>query len=143
MDITNRRILVLGGWGLVGMAVVQRLLEKNPQKLIISSLREEEAKEAKNMLSGMFPEVDIETVWGNIFVRESLKDLSRNVLLENDNNRSQLISDIMEKLNDEIISSSFLFSTFKAIFFIYYHIHPDKIFYTRFSPLNNSLTDLQ
>jgi len=109
MDITNRRILVLGGWGLVGMAVVQRLLEKNPRRLIISSLREEEAKEAKKMLSGMFPEVDIETVWGNIFVRESLKDLSRSELLDDDKNRRQLISDIMEKLNDEIIKSSFLY----------------------------------
>ena len=109
MEIANRSILVLGGWGLVGMAVVQRLLEEKPRKLIISSLREEEVKEAKEILSPMFPEVDIATVWGNIFVRSSLRDLSRNVLLGKGVNRRQFISDIMEKLDDNIIKSSFLY----------------------------------
>ena len=109
MDITDRRILVLGGWGLVGMAVVQRLSDKQPRELIISSLREEEAREAHKMLSPMYPDVKITTIWGNIFVRESLKDLSRRELLDSDINRRLLISDIMEKLNDDIVKSSFLY----------------------------------
>ena len=47
MKIQGRRVLVLGGSGLVGMAVCRRLLERTPAELRIHSLRPEESDEAR------------------------------------------------------------------------------------------------
>jgi FlaA1/EpsC-like NDP-sugar epimerase len=39
MEIRNKRVMVLGGGGLVGMAVCRRMLEESPDELIVCSLR--------------------------------------------------------------------------------------------------------
>jgi FlaA1/EpsC-like NDP-sugar epimerase len=44
MDIKDRRILVLGGWGLVGTAVLRKLIFHKPKEIIILSLHKEEAE---------------------------------------------------------------------------------------------------
>jgi len=32
MDIQNKKVLVLGGWGLVGNAVTKKLISENPNR---------------------------------------------------------------------------------------------------------------
>jgi hypothetical protein len=51
MDIEGRKILVLGGYGLVGMAVCRELLAHGAGEIQIHSLRPEEAEEAREELA--------------------------------------------------------------------------------------------
>ena len=46
MDIQNKTVLILGGFGLVGSAVARKLVPENPGKIIITSLFKAEAEEA-------------------------------------------------------------------------------------------------
>ena len=45
MDIKNKSVLVLGAWGLVGNAVTHKLIPESPKKIIITSLKKEEAED--------------------------------------------------------------------------------------------------
>lgn len=51
MNIENRKILVLGGYGLVGTAVCRELLQRKPREIQIHSLRMEESERAREELA--------------------------------------------------------------------------------------------
>jgi hypothetical protein len=51
LNIEKRKILVLGGYGLVGMAVCRELLQRRPQEIQIHSLRIEESERAREELA--------------------------------------------------------------------------------------------
>jgi len=108
MDIKDRNILILGGWGLVGTAVLRKLGEHRPNSIIILSLKEKEALEACQQMEQEFPHIKCIPEWGNIFVREELKDLSRNELMENDVYRGKVLEDTMNAYNQNIAHISFL-----------------------------------
>lgn len=108
MDIRDRRILILGGWGLVGTAILRKLIEHNPSEVVVLSLHEHEAIESCELMKVEAPHVRFVPAWGNVFVRTPLKDLSRNELLNNSDYRRQLREDTMESFNDERLNSSFL-----------------------------------
>jgi len=55
MQIKNSKILVLGGWGLVGSAICRKLMEHEPAELTITSLHQWEAEDAVNQLRKEFP----------------------------------------------------------------------------------------
>jgi hypothetical protein len=67
VNIENRNVLVLGGYGLVGMAVCRELLERRPSRLQIHSLKPEESEEARCELAEEFPDAEIATSSGDIF----------------------------------------------------------------------------
>ena len=46
MDVAGKSVLVLGGYGLVGQAVARRLIPEAPRRIVLLSLRREEAEEA-------------------------------------------------------------------------------------------------
>jgi hypothetical protein len=52
VNLAGKKILVLGGYGLVGMAVCRELLKRRPREIQIHSLREREATEARTELTG-------------------------------------------------------------------------------------------
>ncbi|MFQ6604594.1 MAG: short-chain dehydrogenase [Fidelibacterota bacterium] len=108
MDIRNRRILILGGWGLVGTAILHKLATRKPEKVIVLSLREHEAREACNTMAETYPDISYIPEWGNIFVRENMKDLSRDELLNCDEYRHQLMRDTMESFTEDVLTHSFL-----------------------------------
>ncbi len=108
MDIRNRHILVLGGWGLVGTAILHKLAERQPEKIIILSLLQSEAEGACENMAAAYPDIEFVPEWGNIFVRDSLKDLSRKDLLGNPMYRKRLLNDTMEEFNDQVLDVSFL-----------------------------------
>lgn len=97
MEIKNKDILVLGGWGLVGNAVCRQLLVKQPKSITIASLHQNEAEEAVAGLSARAGETRLTAVWGNIFVRSSLKDLTRDQILQNHEYRLQVAEDVLER----------------------------------------------
>ena len=103
MEIKGKDILLLGGWGLVGTAVCRQLIQKKPNSIIIASLKQNEAEEACEELSGSAGDIKFVPEWGNIFVRTELKDLSRGDLLGDPNNRLTLAADVLEPM---AISSS-------------------------------------
>jgi hypothetical protein len=108
MRIAGRKILVLGGWGLVGMAVCKRLIEKEAKEIVILSLEQWQAEEAVEKLRND-TKVKLVPVWGNMFVRDSLKDLNREQILSSDQNRAILMDDVLNDLSSDILQHSFLY----------------------------------
>jgi len=111
MEISDKTVLVLGGWGLVGMAICRKLLEDHPREIIACSLEKWQADEACQILAKESNEVKLTAVWGNLFVRKDLKDKTRDEILNNAANRSILIHDVFSQLDDEILQHSFLYQT--------------------------------
>ena len=112
MDIKNKTVLVLGGWGLVGNALTRKLVKEEPKQIIVTSLRKEEAEEHVAQLKSDYPNFDENFFipwWGNIFVRNSLKDTDRYELLNSRDTRLTLISDTMEEMNSEILHESSIY----------------------------------
>ncbi|MFQ6618084.1 MAG: short-chain dehydrogenase [Fidelibacterota bacterium] len=111
MVIKNRKVMVLGGWGLVGSTVCKYLMTENPSMLIIASLRKREVEEAEEAIKKEFgnSRTEIRTEYGNLFVRESLKDLSPGEILSNSEYRRQILEDVLPELNNEILERSFFY----------------------------------
>ena len=112
MDIQNKTVLVLGGWGLVGNAVIRKLVSEKPKQIIVTSLRKEEAIDAVTRLREEFlwhEENYFVPWWGNIFVRNEFKDSDRVELLNNRETRNVLMQDTMEEMTDEILQSSSIY----------------------------------
>ena len=108
MEIKGKKALILGGWGLVGQAVTRRMIEDDPAEIVILSLEKWQAEEAVNLMQKLAPHITFKAEWGNIFVRDSLKDLPRQEILNNPENRNLLMEDVLDDLNREIIRRSFL-----------------------------------
>jgi hypothetical protein len=110
MDIREKKVMVLGGFGEVGFAICRELLHQNPKALVVTSLRKEEAltavgelrKEASNS-------VQLTPIHGNLFVRWSMKDASREEILSNPQYQRWLVEDALDELNEEILTSSTLY----------------------------------
>jgi len=112
MDIINKTVLVLGGWGLVGNAVIRKLVPEKPKKIIVTSLFEHEAVEECKRLQEEFswlPEKYFIPWWGNIFVRNSLKDEDRFAILSDPAKRKIMLGDVLDELNEEVLHSSSIF----------------------------------
>lgn len=112
MDIQNKTVLVLGGWGLVGNAVTRKLVPQKPKKIIVTSLRKNEAEDEIIRLHQEFPGMPKDYFvpwWGNIFVRNDFKDEDRYQLLEDKEKRNVLIRDILEEMDEEILKSSAIY----------------------------------
>ncbi|MCZ6818705.1 MAG: polysaccharide biosynthesis protein [Calditrichaeota bacterium] len=116
MEIEGKKVMVLGGWGLVGMAICRQILDENPRELVVLSLTESEAKEAYEILRAtQKTDAVITPQWGNIFVRDTMQGLSRVEILEDDRYRNWLIEDIMEGLSEELLRRSYLYQTVNGV----------------------------
>jgi hypothetical protein len=119
MEIKNKLVLVLGGWGLVGSAICRQIMKHDPKGLIVASLSENEAVEAVTNLRREFPERYPEFFipwWGNLFVRHGLKDMKRDLLMQNSELKKIIYHDIFDELSDDIFKNSslqVLISTYK------------------------------
>ncbi len=112
MDIKNRSVLVLGGWGLVGSAVCRQLMPEQPKRIILTSLLESEAKEAVATMRKEFPQARKDFFvawWGNIFVPHALKDTPRDEILENERWRRMLIDDLLDELTMPVLERSTIY----------------------------------
>ena len=67
MEIQGRRILVLGGSGLVGLAVCRELLELGPRQLQIHTLHLKEAEAAREELAPLVGDTELQVSGGDIF----------------------------------------------------------------------------
>lgn len=117
MDIKNKKVLVLGGWGLVGNAVTRKLVKENPKQIIVTSLQKSEVEEHLEQLKIEFPNLPEDFFvgwWGNIFVRNDFKDENRIKLLSDPEKRKVLMKDTMEEMTEEVLTSSSIFQLLNA-----------------------------
>jgi NAD dependent epimerase/dehydratase family enzyme len=109
MDIQGKKIMILGGWGLVGTAILRRLSLHQPKEVVLLSLKKEEAKTAcENMLKETTG-IDFIPEWGNIFVNHQLKDLPRAEMFSNPEYRTMHLKEVMETLDEKMLTSSWLY----------------------------------
>ena len=111
MEIGKRRVLILGGSGLVGMAVARELLPHVPASLIISGLTQEEAESGVAELAQHAHRdrrTKLVAEWGDLFLLESMKERARADVLAEDAQRARLLDDIFGELNDEVFRRSAL-----------------------------------
>lgn len=109
MDVAKSRILVLGGAGLVGMAISRRLLLHHPQEIIITARTEQELTPSLRELQSISGETTFTGRFGNIFSRRDYKDLGRDAIMQDSAIRRRLVLDTVEPLNDEICHASELY----------------------------------
>lgn len=112
MNINGSTVLVLGGWGLVGSAVCRKLMEFNPARIIVTSLKQHEAEEAVKELFSLYPDSPTDRFipwWGNVFTRTLWKDLPREDILKDSEKRRILVDDCIDELNTEILHTSALY----------------------------------
>ncbi|MGB9774247.1 MAG: short-chain dehydrogenase [Bacteroidota bacterium] len=112
MDITGKTVLVLGGWGLVGSAIVRKIIEEKPSRIILTSLLQSEAEESVAALRNEYPHLGSDYFipwWGNIFVRYELKDKAREEILGDPSYRQMLIEDILDELTEDVLKRSSLY----------------------------------
>ena len=113
MNIQNKTVLVLGGWGLVGSALSRKLVAEHPKHIIITSLKLSEAEDAVLKLEKEFPEKgkNYFIPWGgDIFVRNEYKEMNRFDIISDPLKRRTLMQDIMEELSDEVLKSSSIYN---------------------------------
>ena len=111
MDIQGKTVLVLGGWGLVGSAVCRSLFAEKPARIIVTSLRESEAREAAEELAAEEGADGIEFTpwWGDVFSRFEERTKSRGELLSTAEGRQGMIDDVLSDLSPELLERSALY----------------------------------
>jgi NAD(P)-dependent dehydrogenase (short-subunit alcohol dehydrogenase family) len=110
MELTDRTVLLLGGAGLVGMAVARSMLPHTPARILIGSLRQDEAEEAVARLraSPEAKDIRIDPVWGDLFVPLASSQESRAAMLGDDAQRAGFIDDLYGELTSEVFERSAL-----------------------------------
>jgi NAD(P)-dependent dehydrogenase (short-subunit alcohol dehydrogenase family) len=110
MDLRDKTVLILGGAGLVGIAVARKMLESRPERIVIGSLRREEAEGAVQELraEGHAASVGLDAVWGDLFVPWDMKDMPRSGVVEDPELRARLVDDLYGELTEEVFLRSTL-----------------------------------
>jgi NAD(P)-dependent dehydrogenase (short-subunit alcohol dehydrogenase family) len=108
VDIRDKSVLILGGYGLVGQAVARRLLPEAPRELILLSLRREEAEEAVAALSAESEGVRLQAAWGDVFTFADLKDRPRREVFSDHAQRARLIESLVEPLSEAVAAQYYL-----------------------------------
>ena len=113
MEIEGKNVLVLGGGGMVGIAVCRLLLPYRPSQLVVASRNKSKARQAVVLLEAEFHEstTRIVPVWGDVFLRAEWRDDgagARGAALADTDKRRRLTADILDPLDQGIVDSSLL-----------------------------------
>ncbi len=93
--VLDKCILVLGGAGLVGSQIVREVSHKlRPGKIVVAGLYREEVEDFIRDVSREFPEIEFVSAWGNVFVRDALRDRRRDSMLDDAEAREMLFEDL-------------------------------------------------
>ena len=116
MDIRGKRIMIFGGWGLVGSAIAKQLLEEHPSEMVVTSLRQNEAEEIQKILENhpLNHGTKITGVYGDLFVRDELSSKSKAEIFANPDQVESMIHDIYDDLGSDVVSSSKLYQVMDA-----------------------------
>jgi len=103
MDLKGKKALVLGGFGLVGMAVCRKLAEEGVTEVIVTSLKEDEANSACKLLHSEYSNITFTPAWGDLFVRTDFKDTPRSLVMKDPTKRRTFIRDILDPLTSDVV----------------------------------------
>ena len=109
MELRGATVLLLGGSGLVGMAVARGLLPFRPRRLVITGLTRSEAETGARELSAEAGDVSIESAWGTIFLPQDLADWSRAAILADGRVRRRLVEELLGPATGEVMEQNLLF----------------------------------
>ncbi|MDR0927097.1 MAG: short-chain dehydrogenase [Ignavibacteria bacterium] len=112
MQIENSKILILGGFGLVGSAICRRLMKKSPATIFIASLKKEEAETACELMRNEWHKQDPNMFvpkWGNLFTRTEWKDVPFGEIIGSEKTRVEHIKDVFNDLDGEMLRRSYLY----------------------------------
>jgi len=112
-SLQGKRILVLGGGGMVGVAVCRELLPHRPARIAVAARREAKARRAVEALGAEFPEQaeNLTPVWGDVFLRAEWQGETgdaRAAVLAEQVARRQVVADVLDPLSEEILRASLL-----------------------------------
>ncbi len=115
MDIAGKNVLVLGAAGLVGRAVCREMLAHAPSTLVVASRQRLRAEQAVEKLKEEAPRngARITPLWGDVFTRCTWQADGINpraAALADPEKRHRLIADILDPLDDDIVTASMLTS---------------------------------
>ncbi len=108
MDIHGSRVLILGGSGLVGMAIARQVLAQEPATLVITALTENEVREGAEALRPLAKATELRTEWGNLFTPAALKTASRDQVLDDAATRGTLLDALFGPLGEEAVQNDSL-----------------------------------
>ena len=108
MDITGKSVLILGGYGLVGQAVARRLIKERPRRIVLLSLREEEAAEAVTSLGPERGQVELAPAWGDVFAFADVKDRPRREVFQDPAERARHIESLIDTLSEPAAAEYYL-----------------------------------
>jgi hypothetical protein len=89
--------------------VVRRLLRESPRRLILLSLKREEAEEAVASLGTEAGGVELEPAWGDVFAFASIKDRPRREAYAEPAVRARVIESLVEPLSEAAAAEYFLY----------------------------------
>ncbi len=111
MDIGGKNVLLLGGSGLVGMAVARELMPHVPAMLVICGLTRDEAETAAAELRAeraLQPGTRVEAEWGDVLLLESMREMRRSDVVADPALRARLLDDLFGEMNDDVLRRSAL-----------------------------------
>jgi NAD(P)-dependent dehydrogenase (short-subunit alcohol dehydrogenase family) len=109
LDIRRKTVLILGGYGLVGQAVARRLVREEPGRMVLLSLRREEAEEAVAAISPEARDVPLEAAWGDVFVFTDVKDRPRRETFADPSHRARVIDSLLDPLSEAAAAQYYLY----------------------------------
>ena len=111
MELQNRTVAILGGPGLVGLAVARRIFEQRPARVVLSALTRAEAERGIRELSAdsaYQSSIELVPAWGDLFMPESLRERTRADVVGDAEARALLIDDLYGELTDDVLHRSAL-----------------------------------
>ncbi|KPK81400.1 MAG: hypothetical protein AMS25_06380 [Gemmatimonas sp. SM23_52] len=116
MEIRDTRALILGGSGLVGMAIARAMLQYEPARLTITALTEGEtvAGLAELKAKAVGKKTEVASHWGDLFVADEFKDEPRRELIESRAKRARLLEDLYAPFTRERLERSALYQLLVA-----------------------------
>src|SRR2546428_10538643 len=108
MELRDRTVMILGGSGLVGLAVARRVLAASPRRVVLVALFEEEVQAAAASLEPHRGRAAIAVEWGDVFLPAALAKLGRGTVVASAAHRAVLLHDLLSELTEDALGRSFL-----------------------------------
>lgn len=114
MELRGARVLLLGGSGLVGLAIARRLLQHGASRLVVASRARREAEgalaELRQEAAGGAGGTELHAVWGDIFVATEFKDRPRSEILRSREERRRFLDDLFGEFGPAVLERAYLYS---------------------------------
>lgn len=108
MDIQGSRVMILGGSGLVGLAIAREILPLRPARVVIAALTEAEVREGIEALRPIAGDAELVAEWGNLFTPAALKHASRDTVLDDPAARGAMLDALFGPLGEDAVRADTL-----------------------------------